>query len=146
MPTPGAGAEAVHTVPGEWWEMVEAAAWQLVTSAAVATRVPSIRVQDPDQNTVYVGATGATQAASLTVVYGAGEVGGAVVGAAAARATLPLPRLWLPAGYRIVAGGAALDVADQVSQFRLLVVRRPRVEEIGALQEVGPGVYIEQGR
>lgn len=71
---PAAGADWSYKHGGPSWLVLRAVTWQLVTSATVATRASRLQVKF-GTDLVAQYAPGATQAASLTVVYTASDCG-----------------------------------------------------------------------
>ncbi len=74
VPQPAAGAEWTYKHSGPSWLLIRSVVWQLVTSAAVATRASRMQVKF-GTDLVAQYPPGATQAASLTVVYTAADCG-----------------------------------------------------------------------
>lgn len=109
---PAAGAELSVTVPaGERWELVSVQA-SLVTSAVAANRRVVLTVDNG--TTVYARIpVGATQAASLTYVYGfiagLGYANGSVLDL---NVTTGVPPMILEAGYRIRTATVNIDAGD----------------------------------
>lgn len=130
---PAAGGVFTFTVEGGILAKVLTAFCTFTTSAAVANRVPGITIQDPDGFTVYGDAGGAVVAASTAARFAFGTAVPQGVSAQGNRLTAPLPDLFLPAGYRIVADVAAIDAADQFSVVR------------GVLLEVDPSAFFPAG-
>lgn len=122
--TPGAGAEISETVPaGARWEVI-AFSGQLVTSAAVANRVPVLTIDD-GANIFFRGDSNFSQAASLTGKYhwAQGMMASMAAHIGALQAGLP-GDLTLGPGCRIKTATTAIDVADQWSAVNYLVRER----------------------
>ncbi len=118
--SPAAGAGFNYRAQQGATENVRAVSFQLVTSAAVANRVPRLDLQDGDNLVVVSVQATVAQAASLTAfwTFQVG-VGAAIVGAGNVTA-LPLPDLFMPDGFRWVLSVGAVDVADQVSAVQVI--------------------------
>lgn len=118
---PAAGAEFVVTVPGgSVWRPFMVTA-QLISSAVVATRAPSLKIDD-GSTVVGTFPMPSGQAASLTVVYTWADVGSTGGSAAAFGAVSGgLPDLALEAGWRLRSSTALIDVADQWSNVVVYV-------------------------
>lgn len=93
---------------------------QLVTSATVANRVPSLRVTTQDGAIVYRGVSNTSQAASLTDFWtwdsnlsGAGYAGLYATGASIN--VNPMLLLWLPYQWKLSVTTFGLDTTDQWS-------------------------------
>lgn len=71
---PAPGVEWLYKHSGPSWILLRAVTWQLVTSAAVATRASRLQLKFGG-DLVAQYPPGATQAASLTVVYTASDCG-----------------------------------------------------------------------
>lgn len=134
VPAPAAGADWSYRVDGGTWQRILLASGTLTTSAAVANRVPRLTISDADGNIYYQWTVGIAQAAGATQRYSAsitplvGGIGGAGAG------HLPMPALWLPAGFTLSTSTLLLDAGDQWSVIRLLVEeldRGPLGEQIG---------------
>lgn len=111
---PAAGADfSAISVPNRLWKL-GLLFGKLVTSSAVATRVPQVIIQNIEGDTVAKLPAPSTQAASLTQFYtwGIDILNQSVTGTDVSQS---LPDLWLPPGAKIVVTTAAIDVADQWS-------------------------------
>jgi len=124
-PQPAAGAGVTIVVPESQYQTLVAVTFRFVTSATVATRVPTVTVTDGSGVAIVAVAAGKSQIASLTGDYcfavGLGEWD------AASTAVLsgPLPPLPLAAGDSIVIGVNAIDTTDQLSRVRVTLLQRP---------------------
>lgn len=108
---PAAGAEISETVPaGEQWELL-AVRFTLVTDATVATRAPSLLIDD-GTNTILRIAAASTQTASLTVAYNWMADLGYEKTSASANVQGSFPRLTLLGGYRIRTTTGAMVAGD----------------------------------
>lgn len=140
--TPAAGAEWSVTLPGnQIWEVRSITA-TLVTSAAVATRRPSLVIDD--QTTTFMRlVSGITSAASLTTVWSWVNGYDLETGASGSAVTDPFPAdLTLPAGHRIRSVTAAIDVADQWSSIVVWGRRiNTGVTEIAVAREAAAELY-----
>jgi hypothetical protein len=74
VPQPAAGAEWVYKHSGPSWLLLRSVVWQLQTAVAAATRASRLQVKFGG-DLVAQFPPGATQAASLTVVYQATDCG-----------------------------------------------------------------------
>lgn len=123
-PQPSAGAGVTYVLPESEYSTVLAVAFRLVTSATVATRVPTVTITDGSGTAIVSVAAGKSQVASLTgdycFVVGLGEWD------AASTAVLsgPLPAFPLDGGDSIVIGVNAIDATDQISRVRLTLLQR----------------------
>ena len=115
---PGAGTDYSFTVPlGVNW-LVRSLRLQLVTSAAVANRFVTLRVDDGAGNIFADISGGTVQAASLTFLYT--FAAGLPVSANNNVFTNGLPaEMRLPGGFRIRTNTTALQAADQFSGLAL---------------------------
>jgi hypothetical protein len=119
--TPAAGAEISETVPtGARWELLTFQA-TLVTSAAVANRVPQLVLDDGASTLFRVGAA-LNQAASLTQRRSWFQGSAAPYLDNASNVPSPLPgNIRLPSGARIKTITLAIDAADQYNAIQYLV-------------------------
>lgn len=115
---PAAGAEfANQTVPVKCRWRVRGQAFQLVTDANVATRVPTLAVMDASSQVV-ARTFGSGQAASLSYLHSLS----AQVGAAALAGTLaqgPLPDIHMPEGFILRFYCLNIQAGDQLSSGRI---------------------------
>ncbi len=121
VPDPAAGTDWVTTIPtGQIWR-IQALQARLVTSAVVATRFPSLHVDDGAAQYWSIQ-TQANQAASLTRFYSFAPIGalGPVSTAYGSGDLLP-NRLIMPAGHRIGPLTSGVQAGDQWSQITLLI-------------------------
>jgi hypothetical protein len=119
---PAAGAEFTQTVPGQsTWALVAICA-QLVTSATVASRVPSLTFTD-GTNTVAQVPVGANVTASLTTRV-TWMADGASTSASLLGTSLIVntPKLILSPGWTVASSTAAIDTADQYQNIVLTVI------------------------
>lgn len=98
----------------------------LVTTATVGNRQLEIRYLDSSDNIIHVVSAGATQAASLTRQYSAGQGMPAGTTFVNGNISLPLPaNLVLPPGYKVrVFDAAAIDPAADDMVVRMIVDER----------------------
>lgn len=136
IPSPAAGADWSFAIPsGHVYRLLSVYA-QLVTSAAVATRVARLAFTDGDRTFLDVPPF-ATQAASLTRRYA-----WAVSPAATAQGTgilSSLPEVELQAGWTIASVTDLIDVADQWSGIVLNVIDttvRGGVRDLSAIPDL----------
>jgi len=118
--SPGAGADFAFSVGANNRLRVKSIAFTLTTSAAVATREVSLRL---DNGVTVAGQFPAsiTQAASLAIEY-TGSAAPYAPATNAALANIPLPPdLLLPAGYNLRSSTTNLQAADQFSAIALIV-------------------------
>lgn len=131
---PAPGADWTFQVPAGTWCRPILARARLVTSAAVANRVPVLTLADGDALAVWQCAPQAAQAATATVDYSAADSGAGPSAVLGGVAILPLPSVWLPAGWSVRIVTAAIDAADQWSAIRLVIAeldRGPYGEQVG---------------
>lgn len=123
VPSPAAGAEWSFTLPSGYWWLLALGRAVLTTSAAVATRASGLQIANGDGTRFYATNPGATVAATLAqeVSYSAGGPQGPA--GAAAVATIDVPEVILPGGWRVGSLTQALDVADQYSGVRLYLLQ-----------------------
>jgi len=120
LPSPAAGVDAVATVPATaQWELISLQA-QLVTSAAVANRVPHLVLTDGQGHSLFNFPAANNQLAGVTKQYSGGVADVAADFDNAAALVLPYG-LKLLQGWTVGFATTALDVADQWSKFNLLV-------------------------
>jgi hypothetical protein len=120
--TPAAGAEWSITVPaGACWEVLHVSA-TLATSAVVANRQPQLVYRNQDGLSLAIFSSASSQAASLTnaLQWDAGL--GAAVNTTAIEAPISTPAIPLQAGWTVRSSAAPLDVGDQWSAIRLIVI------------------------
>lgn len=132
--TPAAGAGVAHSVPGQFVYRVDAIAFQLVTSAAVANRIPVIDYVDPDGNIVYEVSAALAVAAGATVNVFAMTAYAPTIRTATGGSYVALPDTLLKPMWQIQVNVGAIDVADQISKIRIRTWRFPEsltVPEIG---------------
>lgn len=123
VPTPAPGADWSFTNDHGEILLVRTVTYTLVTSAAVATRIPGL-ISGYDVITWWGSAPAATQVGSLTRRYSAWP--GASPGADSPVAiTMPLPDvgLVLQQGYTLSSSTAAIQAADQYQAIVLDVIR-----------------------
>lgn len=120
---PPAGQDwTVRVPPGEQWWLITGRA-QLVTSAAVANRVPAVQLTT-DGTLTYEMQDGAAVVAATTVAYTVVCASSPVpVSHQGVRGIIHVPQLWLPSQATINSITAAIDVADQWSNINLWVER-----------------------
>lgn len=140
--TPAAGAEWSVTLPGHQAWAVRSVIATLVTSAAVATRRPSLVIDD--QTTTFMRLqSGITSGATLTTVWSWVEGYDLETGAAGTAVTDPFPSgLVLPAGHRLRSVTAAIDAADQWSAISVWGRRIDTgVTELAVAREAADELY-----
>lgn len=113
IPTPSAGADfIVFPRAGEDWRILGVRA-QLVTSAAVANRIPSFNWDDTT-NVARQVPPGVVQVASLSITWcwnlDSSFTSTSILGTVAG---VSLPDVVVPSGWRFRSSTQALDVADQ---------------------------------
>jgi hypothetical protein len=109
---PAPGAEVALTVPAGVSAALDAVTFKLVTSATVATRTPTLIIDD-GVNVMWQLQAAAGQAAGSTVIYQYG--GNSELALRNGVLTEPLPPLILGPGYRIRTVTAGIQVGDQYS-------------------------------
>lgn len=122
---PAAGAESITTVPaGKYWRVASFYA-ALTTDATVATRHPTIVIDDGTNVVLRLLATSVGIAASLTVAFTAvasGAGGASITGTVLGSVALPDPSvLILAPGWRIRTLTANIAAGDQWGIARLVV-------------------------
>lgn len=122
-PAPGVGTIA-RKVDGIAWERLILAKVRLVTSAVVANRFVQAAYLDGDGNLVHSVPISGTVAASTTVDCWVGISGAFLLGASGASNSL-MPDVLLPSGWTFQIQAFGLDVADQLSNARVVVQRFP---------------------
>jgi len=122
---PAPGADFSLAAPGQGsWRVLSLRA-HLLASAAVATRVPTLLVTGSDgivAQLVGTGSVAAGAAADWSGFAGAGNVAGAT---AVHQWSFPTDGVLLLPGFTLSSLTAAIDVADQWSLVRALVVEYP---------------------
>lgn len=123
--TPAAGAEWSLTGPGQGlWRVVGLRA-QFVASAAVATRIPSLVIGTSDGSVIECGSTG-TITAGQTHRYSAFAGSANMAGTGSLHQWgLPTDGVLLLPGFTLSSSTEAIDVGDQWSAVRALVVEYP---------------------
>lgn len=115
IPNPVAGADWTFKAPGGFYWRITSVVARLVTSAAVANRVVTLRASD-QTNTWYAQETPLAVPQNTTVDFCAHTGGGGTSGTALTLVlALPSEGLLLPPGNQLVAVTTAIDVADQWS-------------------------------
>lgn len=118
---PAAGADWNAVVPaGCAWELLSAEG-TLTTSAAVANRVPNLRIRDAAGLELSRIGPQAVQAATLVGVFSYLVGFGTVAGVSGQQMPLPSPPFFLPSGWQVGSVTTAIDVADQWSAVTLAV-------------------------
>lgn len=125
IPDPAAGAATVgRKLDGIAWERLLVAKVRLVTSAVVANRTVLAQYLDGDGLLVHsVPVTGAVPASTTIDCWVA--VGGAQLVGTAGNSNAPIPDLLLASGWTFQFQATGLDVADQLSNTRVVVQRFP---------------------
>lgn len=118
--SPAAGAGFSYRANQGATENVRAIRFQLVTSAAVANRVPRLELQDGDGLAVLAIEATAAQAASLTQQFTFLVGLGAVLVGAGTRIADPLPDIFMPDGTSWVCIVGGIDAADQISAVNVI--------------------------
>ena len=123
---PAAGAQASYTIPAGSRPLTpESINWTLTTSAAVATRFMTLQIKDASGNVVMnVKSSGGVTATSVLQSYNSAGYGGAVSGTSGANQA-GLPNITLYPGWTIQTAVAAMDAADQISNFTILSAGAP---------------------
>lgn len=125
FPDPAAGANFSATVPGEYEYRIDALRFDLVTSAAVANRIPVIDFVHPDGYFQYeVSAANTLPAGSAVSVYAMSQYAPSLRTATGGN-YVALPDTVLKPMWKIQVNIGAIDVADQISNVRLRVWRYP---------------------
>lgn len=115
---PAAGADWTYTVPAGVQLTLISVRAVLTTSAAVANRVPLLRVTNPTAQIILDAGSPTTQAASLTYTYSWGA-------GAQSAASPPSIQIGIPQGLRVAAGAtiqtvtAGIQAADQWSAITI---------------------------
>jgi hypothetical protein len=119
---PAAGADFSFAVPGESsWGLVAVSA-TLVTSAAVANRVPVLRFTDGSNVYFRKPALAAITATLTTQVSWVPELGSDQTALSGGALTVPLPTVYLAPGNVIACSTTAIDVGDQWSNVVVTAV------------------------
>lgn len=120
---PNAGAEVSQIVPSdEIWELI-AMRVQLVTSAVVANRRPVLSFDD-DGLTAFCRCVSPTDhVASTTIDYNFIANGSPSVATVGQDATVAIPRLILPPGFRIRTVTSGFDVGDNWGAPRIAIIK-----------------------
>jgi hypothetical protein len=125
IPHPAAGAGFTYSAPGSQRTRIVTVAFQLVTSATVATRTVVVSYKDSDGTVFYSVPAPFTQAASKTTEYSFalgivnyGVNDGANIGG-------PLPDVTLDVGESLVVTVTNVDTTDAVTNVRLYAEQYP---------------------
>lgn len=118
-PDPAVGVEFSYKVTGTYWERLRSLSFQLVTSAAVASRQVTLLILDQDGVELAAIPAATAQIASLTRKYTflpdvsqqSGPVSGRFLGT--------LPTFFLRSDWTVKVEVALIDAGDQVSHVRL---------------------------
>ena len=112
---PAAGAEFVTKVPGGVAYRILSARIALVTSVAVANRIPRIAIRDGDGNDIMeVQAVTAVPAGTNTYQFFMPGID-----TSSSRQAAGIPSMFLHPGYSIVLGATNIQAADQISGVRI---------------------------
>lgn len=122
---PAAGATLTRLVPGHTFERFRSVRFRLVASVAVANRFPFVAYTNGDGIEFYRTVAGAPITAGLTVDVTFSRDLDTNPQVAAGFTDGPLRDEELPAGYHLIVGATALDVADQISLVQLWTTRVP---------------------
>ncbi len=130
---PAAGAELIQVVPlGRVWRILSFSA-TLTASSAVATRVPSIVIDDGSSVLLRVP-TGGTITASTSALFQAAAIGGTtngLTGVALSVVPLPEPMFYVvKPGWRVRTLTQLIDVADQWSAAQMVVDELPYSDDV----------------
>lgn len=125
LPAVGAGiATIARKIDGIAWERLTLAKVRLVTSAVVANRSVQAAFLDGDGNAVHVVPISGAVPASTTIDCYVSTVGAFQLGTSGVSNSL-IPDLLLPSGWTFQFQASGLDVADQLSNARVVVQRFP---------------------
>lgn len=119
-----AGLPAVSQAPPEMFWRIEAGGIQLVTSATVANRNPSVVIADQAARQIFTETSTVAVTASSTAqldIVGADSVSAAFAPPGGAAVIFPVPHIWLPSGYTITISAANLQAGDQISNASFLI-------------------------
>lgn len=141
--SPAAGLGFTITIPGKYYERVQALTFTLVTGSNAANRAVLLSVLDGNGNTVLSIPAAAVQTASLTRTYSylanmsncIGPIGGAYLS--------PAPALFLQPAQSLVVTIGAVDAADQISA---IVFNRERFDTGPAGYEMGATATLDDRR
>lgn len=125
LDAPGAGQQVTLALDSKWEWRVLSVRSTLSTSAVVANRFPSLRVQDP-QGVIYHEniAQPAITASGVNVRVNFNR-GSLVAGAGATvEAQGGVPELWIPGGWVFNLQALGMDAGDTFGVTRLLVLKR----------------------
>lgn len=121
--TPAAGVGFTYTNSGRYWEVLDLAAFQLVTGSNAANRQVTLSVKNGLGIAIATLPSASVQTASLTWQYTwSTEFSNfnTVVGLAV---TSPLPYVFLQPSYSVSVAVGAVDAADQISNIQLYLQR-----------------------
>lgn len=125
---PSAGADFSYTLPDGYNYEVRSIAYQLVTSAAAANRNPGVKVTDGSDvelgRSFTTGATTATKTSQQNADIGFVGGGNSITDVAHIY-SVPFGASRLPAGWKIKSVVNNIQAADQISNVRLTLVKRP---------------------
>lgn len=123
--SPAAGAGFAYPLTGSGIENVQAVAFRIVTSAAVANRFCILDVLDGDGAVVASSVAGAAIVASSTVTVSFWQAPAPLSGPNGGRLVVPLPDLILIGGLSLSVSVAAIDAGDQIDRIRVFTETFP---------------------
>ncbi len=121
--TPAAGAGFTYTNSGRYWEVLDLAAFKMVTGSNAANRQVTLTIADGLGIAIATLPAASVQTASLTWNYTWStdfSNFNTVVGLAV---TSPLPYVFLQPAYSVTVAVGAVDAADQISNIVLYLER-----------------------
>ena len=125
LDAPAAGAQVTLALDSTWEWRILSVRSTLTTSAAVANRFPSLRVQDAEGNVYFESMAQPAITASVTNARvnfnDAAEFAGA---GATVESRSGVPHIWVPGGWELNLQAIGMDAGDTFGVTRLLVLKR----------------------
>lgn len=121
--SPGAGAGFTYKNTGDYWELVDSLAFQILTSSQAANRLVTLTVKDGDGVTLATVPANAALTASKTGQYSFLTNFSGSVGATDGPFLSVMPLILLQPTWSLVVAIVAVDTADQLSNIRMTVER-----------------------
>lgn len=123
VPTPAAGGGFTYKSTGSYWEMLDAIAFQLVTSVTAANRSLTLTFQDGENVALATVPQSLQVAASQTAQYTYLWNVIAEQGVTNGPFLNVLPQVWFQPDFKVVVTGTNLQAGDQLSNIRIYTQR-----------------------
>lgn len=136
--SPAAGAGFTYTNRGNYWELFDSLAFQIVTSSQAANRLVTLTIADGEGVALATVPANAALTASKTGKFSFLTNFSGSVGATDGPFLSVFPQILLQPTWTVVVAVAAIDTADQVSNIRATIERfvtGPQGYPMGAVDE-----------